>query len=112
MWASLMRRKAPRGNPEAAALKRWSVSEASSSKSRRTNATIAENAAKELESLAVHMPNVSDSEARAFALRMFYIEVSTPTDAQTNVSQMFHHYRTHLACVQRGTPIPWLHSLR
>ena len=38
------------------------------------------------------MPNVSDSEARAFALRMFYIEVSngmSPTDAQTNVSQMF-----------------------
>ena len=60
VWASLKRRKAPRGNPEAAALKRWSVmiSEASSSKSRRTNATIAESAAKELESLAVHMPNV------------------------------------------------------
>ena len=48
VWASLKRRKAPRGNPEAAALKPWSVSEASSSKSRRTNATIAENAAKEL----------------------------------------------------------------
>ena len=64
-WASLKRRKAPRGNPEAAASKRWSVSEASSSKSRRTSATIAESAAKELESLAVHMPNVSDSDARA-----------------------------------------------
>mgnify|MGYP006374154819 CR=1 FL=1 len=92
MWAPLKRRKAPRGNPEAAAAKRWSVSEASSSKSRRTNATIAESAAKELESLAVHMPNVSDSDARAFALRMYYIEVSngmSPTDAQTNVSQMF-----------------------
>ena len=25
MWASLKQRKAPRGNPEAAALKRWSV---------------------------------------------------------------------------------------
>ena len=98
MWASLKRRKAPRGNPEAAALKRWSVSEASSSKSRRTNATIAENAAKELESLAVHMPNVSDSDETS--------------DSHNNVSQMFHHYRTHLACVQRGTPIPWLHSLR
>ena len=76
-----------------------------SSKSRKTNATIAESVAKELESLAVHMPNVSDSEAIAFSLRMFYIEVSngmSPTDAQTNVSQMFHHYRTHLPCVQRG----------
>ena len=60
-WASLKLRKARRGNPEAAALKRWSVSEASSSKSRRTYATIVESAAKELESLAVHMPNVSDS---------------------------------------------------
>ena len=59
-WASLKRRKARRGNPEAAALKRYSRSaiEASSSKSRRTYATIAESAAKELESLAVHMPNV------------------------------------------------------
>ena len=26
-WASLKRRKAPRGNPEAAALKQWSISE-------------------------------------------------------------------------------------
>ena len=68
------------------------ISEASSSKSRRTNATIAESAAKELESLAVHMPNVSNSDARALAVRMYYIEVSngmSPTDAQTNVSQMF-----------------------
>ena len=57
MFGSLKRRKAP-GNPEAAVLKRWSVM-ISESKSRRTNATIAESAAKELESLAVHMPNVS-----------------------------------------------------
>ena len=69
-------KKAPRGNPEAAASKRWSVSKASSSKSRRTNATIAESASKELESLAVHMPNVSDSDARALAVRMYYIEVA------------------------------------
>ena len=37
-------------------------------------------------------PNVSDSDARALAVRMYYIEVSngmSPTDAQTNVSQMF-----------------------
>ena len=67
-WALLKQRKTPRGHPEAATSKRWSVSEASSSKSRRTNATITESAAKELESRAVHMPNVSDSDARAFAL--------------------------------------------
>ena len=72
MWAPLKRRKAPRGNPEAAASKRWSVSEASSSKSSRTNATIAESVSKEFESLAVHMPNVSDSDARALAVRMYY----------------------------------------
>ena len=35
------------------------ISEASSSKSRRTNATIAESAAKELESLTVHIPNAN-----------------------------------------------------
>ena len=35
-----------------------------------------ESASKELESLAVHMPNVSDSDARALAVRMYYIEVS------------------------------------
>ena len=64
-WATLKRRKAPRGIPK---LKRWSVSEASSSKSRKTNATIAESASKELESLAVHMPNVPESDARALVL--------------------------------------------
>ena len=74
VWAPLKRRKAPRGNPK---LKRWSVSEASSSKSRRTNATIAESASKELESLTVHMPNVSDGDARALVLHR---------DVQRNVS--------------------------
>ena len=61
VWAPSKRRKAPRGNPK---LKRWSVSEASSSKSRRTNATIAESVSKEFS----HMPNVSDSDARALVL--------------------------------------------
>ena len=78
------------------------------------------------------MPNVSDSDARALAVRMYYIEVSngmSPTDAQTNVSQMFavcsrtvkrwvelwestgEEALQDLACVQRRTPIPCLHSL-
>ena len=69
-------------------------SDLSSTKRRksRTNASIAEYATKELQSLAVHMPNVSDSDARALALRMYYIEVSngmSPSDALTNVSEMF-----------------------
>ena len=56
------------------------------------NATIAESAAKELESLAVHIPNVFDSDARALALRMYYTEVPnemSPSDALTNVSHIF-----------------------
>ena len=54
-------KKGSEGNPEACR-SRWSVSEASSLKSRRTNAKIAGSAAKELKSLAVyvHMPNVSE----------------------------------------------------
>ena len=38
------------------------------------------------------MPNLSDSDARTLALRMFYIEVSngmSAGDAEANVSQMF-----------------------
>ena len=112
MWASLKRRKAPRGNPEAAALKRWSVSEASSSKSRRTNATIAENAAKELESLAVHMPNVYDSDETSDSHLFGHQWEWTPLCRTFVMQTLLPHYRTHLACVQRGTPIPWLHSLR
>ena len=113
-WASLKRRK---GNPEAAALKRWSVSEASSSKSRRTYATIAESAAKELESLAVHMPNASGTYQKLvthICLIGHQWETFrwTPLCSTFIVQTLLHHYRTHLACVQRGTPIPWLHSLR
>ena len=57
----------------------------------RTNASIVECAAKELQSLAVHMPNVSDCDARTFALQMYYIEVSnamSSSGALTNVSEM------------------------
>ena len=119
-WASLKRRKARRGIPEAAALKRWSVSEASSSKSRRTYATTAESAAKELESLAVHMPNASDSSG-TYQKHVTHICLGisgrhnfrwTPLCSTFVMQTLLHHYRTHLACVQRGTPIPWLHSLR
>ena len=48
------------------------ISEASFSKSRRTNTTIVESAAKELESLAVHMPNVSDSDAKACSTNVLH----------------------------------------
>ena len=59
---------------------------------RRTSSTILESAGKELDALAVHMPNLSDSDARTLALRMFYIEVSngmSAGDSEGNVSQMF-----------------------
>ena len=119
-WASLKRRKARRGNPEAAALKRWSVSEASSSKSRKTYATIAESAAKELESLAVHMPNASYSSGTYQKLVTHICLIGhqwetfrwTPLCSTFVMQTLLHHYRTHLACVQRGTPILWLHSLQ
>ena len=92
VWAPLKRRKAPRDNPEAAALKRWSVSEASPQRAERRMLQLQRVQPRNWSPSLVHMPNVSDCEARAFALRMFYIEVSngmSPTDAQTNVSQMF-----------------------
>ena len=59
---------------------------------RRTSSTICESAAKELDSLAVHMPNLPDTDARTLALRMFYIGVSNRMhcgDAEIIVSQMF-----------------------
>ena len=63
-------------------------------KEQKDECYIAESASKELARVprCIHMPNVSDSDARALAVRMYYIEVSnvmSPTDAQTNVSQMF-----------------------
>ena len=130
VWAPLKRRKAPRGNPK---LKRWSVSEASSSKSRRTNATIAESASKEFS-------HIGKYRRRSLAGWQLKLKKSDPsilfscTFPQLNpsfyrsgthlthvclgisgrhsvghlyvVQALLHHYRTHLACVQRGTPIP------
>ena len=91
-WASLQQTKAPRGNPSAVASARWSSSSEAKKHCRRTSGTICESAAKELDSLAAHMPNLPDTDARTLALRMFYIEVSNGMlcdDAEINVSQMF-----------------------
>ena len=41
-----------------------------------------------VESLAVRMPNVSDSDGRAFALRMYYIEVSNEMSPTIMPKQM------------------------
>lgn len=91
-WASLQERKAPRGNPSAGASARWSSLSEAKKHCRRTSSTICESAAKELDSLAAHMPNLPDTDARTLALRMYYIEVSNGVhcgDTETNVSQMF-----------------------
>ena len=60
--------------------------------SHKTSSELAENAAKELESLSEYMPNISDIEARTLALRLYYMEVvegKSPTNAQNMVSKMF-----------------------
>ena len=74
-WAWLKARKALRDDPYAGATARWSSSSNPKKHCRRTSSTILERAGKELDALAVHMPNLSDSDARTLALRMFYTEV-------------------------------------
>ena len=61
-------------------------------RNRRTSSELAENAAKELESLSEYMPNISDIEARTLALWLYYMEVvegQSFTNAQNMVSKMF-----------------------
>ena len=61
-WASLQQTKAQRGNPSAilSASAQWSSSSEATRHCRRTSGTICESAAKELVSLAAHMPNLPD----------------------------------------------------
>ena len=59
---------------------------------RRTAASIAESAPKELQSLAEVMPNLADTDARTLALRLYYIELAdgiSPVRAWNKVRQMF-----------------------
>ena len=69
-WATLGHRKAPRGDPGAGASTRWSTSSNAKKHCRRTSSTICDSARKDLESLAVHMPNLPDTDAKTLALRM------------------------------------------
>ena len=79
-WKGLKQRSAPRGNPKAGSLKRQSLNRARNIKLtgriRKTASDFSEIANKELESLAQHMPNLSDIDTRTLALRMYYIELS------------------------------------
>ena len=69
-WATLGHRMAPRGDPSAGASTRWSSSSNAKKHCRRTSSTIRYSARKDLESLAVHMPNLPDTDAKTLALRM------------------------------------------
>ena len=96
LWEGLKQRSAPRGNPKAGGLKRQSLNRARNIKLtgriRRIASDFSEIASKELESLAQHMPNLSDIDARTLALRMYYIELSegiSPINARSKVSKMF-----------------------
>ena len=55
---------------------------------RRTKVAIEENAVKELQNLAEYVPDLSDTDARVLALRMYYIKLAdgvSPNDAQEKV---------------------------
>ena len=59
---------------------------------RRTAASIAKSATKELQSLAKFMPNLADSDARTLALQLYYIELAdgvSPVHTRNKVSLMF-----------------------
>ena len=57
-------------------------------RNRRTSSELAENAAKELESLSEYMPNISYIEARTLALRLYYMEVVSEGKSPTNAQNM------------------------
>ena len=57
---------------------------------RRSTPDIAADAIKELESLAGYMPDLSDTDARVLALRLYFIELAdgvSPSVAQDKVSK-------------------------
>ena len=59
---------------------------------RRTAASIAESATKELKSLADFTPNLTATDVRTLALRFYCIELAdsiSPVCARNKVSQMF-----------------------
>ena len=91
-WASHKQTKASKGNPSADVSARWSSSSKPKMHGWRTSGTICESAAKELDSLPAHMPNLPDTDARTLVHRVFYIKVLNGMpcgDAEINVSQVF-----------------------
>ena len=92
VWKELRKGK-PRGNPRAAYKQRVINKSADlDTKLRQKKSDIVEDAVKELESLTDYMPDLLDSDARVFALRLYYIELADgvpPSVAQDKVSKMF-----------------------
>ena len=64
VWEALKRKGAQRGSPNATSLSRLCCRSKIPIRNRRTSSELAENTAKELESLSEYMPNISDIEAR------------------------------------------------
>eukprot|EP00731_Ephydatia_muelleri_P024586 Em0016g857a len=92
VWEALKQNRAQRESPKAACLSRLCCRSKIPIRNRRSTSKLAENAAKELESLSEYMPNISDIEARTLALRLYYMEVvegKSTSNAQNMVSNMF-----------------------
>eukprot|EP00731_Ephydatia_muelleri_P036854 Em0338g5a len=92
VWEALKQKRAQRGSPKAASLSRLCCQSKIPIRNRRSTSELAENAAKELESLSEYMPDISDIEARTLALRLYYMEVvegKSTSNAQNMVSNMF-----------------------
>ena len=88
-WKELLKKK-PRGRYFANTKPVSDTSAKFEGNRRRSTPDIAEDATKELESLAGYMPDLSDTDARVLALRLYFIELAdgvSPSVAQDKVSK-------------------------
>ena len=90
-WKELHKKK-PRGRYVANTKPMSDTSSEFEGNRRRSASDIATHATKELESLAQYMPDLSDTDVRVLALRLYYIELADGVSsnvAQDKVSKMF-----------------------
>ncbi|KAL5477784.1 hypothetical protein EMCRGX_G024627, partial [Ephydatia muelleri] len=88
-WKELLKKK-PRGRYFANTKPVSDTSAEFEGNRRRSTPDIAADATKELESLAGYMPDLSDTDARVLALRLYFIELAdgvSPSVAQDKVSK-------------------------
>ena len=74
----------------------------------RAKEDIAKDAIKELECLAEHMPDISDTDARVLALRKYYIQLAdevSPGDAQQKGSSCQAEDAVLLASLDERLPV-------